>query len=398
MGSLNRQSAEVVIIGGGVIGTAIAYYLTTWGIKPTLLERSDICSGTSGACDKAISLQSKTPGLHLELAMTSAAMFSSLGMELQCDIEYYRNGGMIAIENESQLSIMEAFVQRQKSYGLPVDIVTNEEARRQQPALSPKLIAATYSPADGEVSPLKLTFGFAKAAKQQGAILRTGVVVTDLVINHGRVEGVLTNQGTIPAGVVINAAGVFAPSIGRMAGLDIPIKPRRGQIIVTEAVPPLIRGALWSARYIVAKHNPDMIRQEDPEAAKLGVGLSAGQTQEGTLLIGGSREFAGYQAVTTPEAIGAILRHAVNIIPALRTIHVIRTFAGLRPYTPDGMPIIGPVEEVDGLIMAAGHEGDGIALAPVTGKLVAQYVASGIMEKEIKGLLLSRFQKPAIES
>jgi glycine/D-amino acid oxidase-like deaminating enzyme len=389
---MSARTADVVIIGGGVIGTAIAYYLTKHGIKPILLERGDICAGTSAACDKAISMQSKNPGLHLDLALESAAMFPALGEELAAELDYHRCGGMIAIQNASQLTIMEKFVARQQSHGLPVEIVDGDEARRRQPALAPTVLAATHSPADAEVSPLKLTFAFARAARRGGADLRSGVEVTGLVINGGRVEGVVTPAGVIGAGTVVNAAGAYAPFLGAVVGLEIPIKPRRGQIIVTEPMPPVVRGEIWSARYIVAKYNPEMIRGEDPEAADLGVGLAAGQTPEGTLLIGGTREFVGYDTAVTPAATAAVLRHAVSILPFLAKVHVIRTFAGLRPYTPDGLPILGPVDGLAGFIMAAGHEGDGIALAPITGKLVASYIAGAGADERLDKLNLRRFQ------
>ncbi len=390
---MSERTADVIIIGGGVIGASIAYYLTKLGVKPVLLERGDICAGTSGACDKAISMQSKNPGLHLDLALESSAMFPGLGEELGADLDYHRYGGMIAIENERQMAIMEKFVERQKNHGLPVEILSGDEARKRQPAFAPSVIAATYSPADAEVSPLKLTFAFARAARRGGADIRTGAEVRGLLTNAGRVEGVVTQAGEVRAGVVVNAAGVFAPAVGRMAGLELPIKPRRGQIIVTEPMPPMVHGEIWSARYIVAKYNPEMIRSEDPEAADLGVGLAAGQTAEGTLLIGGTREFVGYDTAVTPEATAAVLRHAVSILPFLAKVHVIRTFAGLRPYTPDGMPILGPVDGLEGFVMAAGHEGDGIALAPITGKMLAAYIAGDETDKRLRDLALSRFQQ-----
>lgn len=392
MNTVKTQPTEVIIIGAGVIGSAIAYYLAKQGIKSLLLDQTDVCSGSSGACDKAISMQSKNPGLHLSMAMESAAMFPELGAELDCDIEYSRCGGMIAIENERQMAIMKDFVARQQALGLPVDLLTVEEARRRQPALSPSLFASTYSPADAEVNPLKVTFGFARAARRLGAVIHTGAKVTDLAVRSGRVSGVVTEKGAFRADIVINAAGAYAPFIGKFAGLDIPIKPRRGQIIVTEAMPPYIFGELWSARYIVAKHTPDLIRQEDPQAAELGVGLSLGQTREGTLLLGGTRELVGYDSGTTPEAVATILRHAVNVVPGLKDIHIIRVFAGLRPYTPDGMPILGPTG-LTGFLMAAGHEGDGIALAPLTGKMMADYVATGVESSAIQKLHWDRFTK-----
>lgn len=384
------QTADIIIIGGGVIGSAIAYYLARQGIRPVLLEQGDICSGTSGACDKAISMQSKNPGLHLSMALSSSAMFVHLAEELGCDIDYHRFGGMIVIENEKQLAVMKSFVSRQQALGLPVSLISIDEARKHQPALSPKLLASTYSPADAEVSPLKLTYGFARAARKLGAAIHTGTKVTAIRTSSGRISGVTTNKGEFRADILINAAGVYAPNIGKMVGLEIPIKPRRGQMIITEAMPPYIFGEVWSARYITAKHEPGQIDQEDPESAKFAVGLALGQAQKGNLLIGGTRELAGYDISVTPAAVSAILRHAVAIVPGLNNIHAIRTFAGLRPYTPDGMPILGPTP-IDGFLMAAGHEGDGIALAPLTGKMLADYAAAGIETDALRKLRLDRF-------
>ncbi|MDR3591477.1 MAG: FAD-dependent oxidoreductase [Negativicutes bacterium] len=386
------MTADVAVIGGGAIGTAITYYLAKQGVKVILLEGKDICGGTSSACDKAVSMQTKNPGLPLEMALDSVKMYQTLAEELEHDIEFEQCGGMIPIENEAQLAIMRPFIERQKSIGLAVDLLDIDAARRIQPAFSPHLAASTFSPMDGRVNPLQLTFGFARAAKRCGAIIRTGAAVQDIVINGGTVDKVVTSAGTVDTRVVVNAAGVWAPFIGKMAGLDIPIKPRRGQILVTETVPKdFVRTEVWSARYIVAKHNVELIRREDPAAAELGIGLSVSQSVEGYLLIGATREFAGYDTHTTPEALASIIRHATSILPGLKNVHIIRTFAGLRPYTPDGMAILGPVEEVQGFIMAAGHEGDGIALAPVTGKMIADYIVSGAETRAIRELGLGRF-------
>lgn len=391
MGILNKSTADVVIIGGGVIGTAITYYLTKQGIKPILLERNDICSGSSGACDQAVSMQSKNPGLSLEQALESLKLYKNIGEELECDIEYQQCGGMIAIQNESQLAIMRDFVTRQRQNGLIVDLLSIKEARKIEPALSPALLAATYSPLDARINPLKVTFGFAKAAVRLGACIQTGVTANEIIVNAGKVDGVVTNLGVIKTNKVVNAAGAWAPFIGRMVGIEVPIKPRKGQLIVTESIPYHYSGELWSARYIAAKHNPKLLHKEDAVAAELGVGLSVSQTAAGNLLIGGTREFVGYKTNTTSEALSAILRHAVDVLPALRDMYIIRVFAGLRPYTPDGKPILGPIDGTEGFIMAAGHEGDGIALAPITGSMIANYIANGTMVKAIKEFSIGRF-------
>ncbi|MFQ6040027.1 MAG: NAD(P)/FAD-dependent oxidoreductase, partial [Candidatus Poribacteria bacterium] len=268
------------------------------------------------------------------------------------------------------------------------------------------------------------------AAKRLGAQILTDTEVTSIAVNSGKVEGVQTNIGKIAAEVVINAAGVYAPFIGRMVGVEIPIVPRRGQILVTEPLPPLINSIMLCACYIVAKfkmgsgnvekqkdkrrvlqlsgddwndgrmeelhsakeldanckrRNERVEKQEgkDPNFirdAQLGVGTVLEQHHASNLLIGSTREFVGYDRRVTIEGMRAVARHAKNILPILRDVHIIRSFAGLRPYTSDGLPFIGYIGGPEGFLVAVGHEGDGIALAPITGKLMADCVENAKRE------------------
>jgi sarcosine oxidase subunit beta len=206
------------------------------------------------------------------------------------------------------------------------------------------------------------------------------------------VSEVLTTKGPISTEIVVNAAGPFASAIGEMAGVSIPIKPRRGMILISERVPPFVNGVLLCSQYILAKHRP----QGDDRSKKMpnpyGVGLSLGQTETGNLLIGGSREFVGFDSTPDPKLTSAIARHAVRIIPALARMRIIRTMIGFRPYTVDGLPIIDEAPEPKGFIIAAGHEGDGIALAPITGLLVADLLeGKKQFGRILKHLGLSRF-------
>jgi sarcosine oxidase subunit beta len=386
------RSSDVVVIGGGVIGCSVAYYAAKKGFKVAVVEREDIASGTSGACDKAVLLQSKNPGLHLKLALESIKLFPDLQKEFDIDIHYRNNGGMIVIQTPQQWEVMREFVSRQKSIGLEVELLDRGKALERQPALSKDIEGSTYSPLDGEVNPIYLTLAFKRAAGKHGARIFLHTEVKGIRVENGRVHSVITSEGEITTRFVVNACGVYAPHIGRMVGVDIPIVPRRGQIVVTEPVAPLIRGDVNCARYIAAKFRPDLLgRGED---AGLGVGLSLGQTENGNLLIGGTREFAGYNRKTTHRALRAILKHAAALVPALKDVSIIRSFAGLRPYTPDGLPILGAVEGVKGFIMAAGHEGDGIALSPITGKIVSEIIAGERLpaDMDISKLSLKRFK------
>ena len=378
------KSADVVVIGGGIIGAAIAYFLSRQKVNVILLEKSGIASGSSGACDGAVAMQTKKPGLHLKLALESQALLNRIQDQLPVPAEYEKRGGLIVMETEDEKTAMTQFVDAQRQAELDVELLDQKQLRALAPPLSDHLIGATYSPRDGKVNPIALTLGFAMGAKQRGAEILTGTAVLDIVVEERQISAVVTAAGKIETRTVVNATGVYASEIGRMVGIEIPIEPRRGQLLVTEARPELLKPWLGSANYIAAKFNPQLAR----EGAG---GVSIDQTQNGNLLLGSTREFVGYDRRTTAAGLKQIASRAVRILPDLKHTNIIRAFAGLRPYTPDGLPILGNVEKIRGFIMAAGHEGDGIALSAVTGKLISELVLEGKTDAAMESLNLKRF-------
>ena len=381
---MKPSQTDVVVIGAGIIGSSIAYHLARHKLRVILLERGDIASGSSGACDGLIFLQSKKPGIHLQLAMESRKRFARLRNALPVAIEYRECGGMVVIESDEELAVMQEFVKEQREIGLDVTLLNADRARQLEPHLSEHILGATRSPLDGQVNPIALTLGFAMGAKNLGARVITSATVHGIDTTVGRVSAVETDTGRFEADIIVNAAGSHAPEIGTMVGLSIPIKPRRGQIIVTEACPPMLNHCMISAKYIAAKFNPEIAKAG-------GEGISIEQTENGNFLLGSTREFVGYDKRTTTKGLQRIAAKTANIIPALERVNVIRAFAGLRPYTPDGLPILGPVADVPGFFMAAGHEGDGIALSPITGELIAQIIATGKSDFPLDAFRLSRF-------
>jgi sarcosine oxidase subunit beta len=244
---------------------------------------------------------------------------------------------------------------------------------------------------DGRVNPISLALAFLQGAKARGAKIYPFTGVTGFSRKSHRLVGVKTTRGNIETRVVVNAAGVHATEIGKMIDVEIPIKPRRGQILVTEALPPLLARGLLSAKYLVAKYNPSLA-----ETGELGVSIE--QTKSGGFLLGSTREFVGFDRRTTWSAMKQIALQTSRILPVLREVRVIRTFAGLRPYTPDGLPILGPVRNMEGFFMAAGHEGDGIALSPITGHLIAEWIAEGSPGMDLSEFSLERFLPLNIEN
>jgi len=378
------STADIVVIGSGVIGSSVAYHLSKQERSVLVLEKNGLVSGTSGACDGLVYLQSKRPGPHLKLAMESRKRFASLQQELDHDIEFRSHGGMVVVETQEELEAISLFVEDQKKTGLQVQLLDTKEARDLEPALSERILACTYSPLDGQVNPIALTLAFLNGAKAKGARICPSTSVTGFSLKGHRLAAVETNRGTVKTGVVVIAAGVLATDIGRRIGLEIPIRPRRGQILITEAVAPLLTRGLLSAKYIAAKYNPALA--ETPE-----LGISIEQTMNGGFLLGSTREFVGFDRRTTWSAMRRIALQTSRIIPALRGLRVIRTFAGLRPSTPDGLPILGPVPNAEGLFMAAGHEGDGIALAPITGRVLAEWILDGLPGLDVSAFSLERF-------
>jgi sarcosine oxidase subunit beta len=178
-------------------------------------------------------------------------------------------------------------------------------------------------------------------------------------------------------------------------GLDLPIKPRRGQIVITEPVAPYIRGNLLSGQYIVAKYHPETLADSKNRGVRLGVGLSLTQTAKGDILIGATREFVGYDLRNTREAIREIIKNAVRLVPGIKDMHVIRVMAGLRPYTPDGLPLVGFVNGMEGLFLTAGHEGDGIALSVITGIIACGLIRDDKAYTDVSALDPNRFQLSA---
>jgi glycine/D-amino acid oxidase-like deaminating enzyme len=375
--------ADVVVIGGGVIGASIAYHLAKRKVDVVLLEKGDAASGSSGACGGTIFLQTKSPGKHLELALQSSRRFVHLEQELGAGFEYQRHGGMIIVERDEELRTMEQFVEKQISIGLDVSLLDPKQARELEPALSEKILGATFSPMDAQVNPMFLTFAFLKAAQGLGAKILTNTRATGFQRTSHCVKSVKTDKGEIHTGTVVNAGGVYAAEIGALLDLEIPVRPRRGQLVVTETIGPIISHCMLSAQYIAAKFNPAL--------AQKGGGISIEPTASGNFVLGSTREFVGFDKRVTPEKLLHIAKNVGSIIPCLKNLNIIRAFAGLRPYTPDGLPILGTVAGLGGFVMAAGHEGDGIALSPVTGEIIAQLIVEDKPDFPIEEYKLERF-------
>ncbi len=381
---------DVIIAGGGIIGCSVAWQLSRRHKKVLVIERKDVASGSAGASDGVVGYHTKKPGPQLELAIESIKMFETLGRDLGEDIEYVSGaGGMEPVEDKEQWDILADIAAQQSASGVDIHMITAGEALKLEPNINPDIYGAMYSPTSGKISPMKLTMAYSRAAKRLGTKILSNTAITGFLTGDNGVEGVRTTAGEFRADAVVNACGAWAGPVGKLAGLDLPIKPRKGQLAVTEPIGHFMTATIQCARYNIIKFHPETIT--DPAVLKLGSSLNIEQQEDGVIVIGGTREFAGYDDETTFEALETMLKRAVRFFPALRDVSIVRTFSGFRPYTPDGLPLLGEVKSLPRFYVAAGHEGDGIALSPITGKLIAELITEGRTSYDISLFSPDRF-------
>lgn len=382
---------DVCIIGGGVMGLSIAYYLSKAGKSVIVLEKKDIGNGASATCDDMIMMQAKQAGINLTLAIDGLELFRGLTAELDSDIGFSPCGGMILIEDETQRGLMEGFVRKQRASGLEIDIVGRDVIDRYQPYVNKDIVSSTYCPWDCQIDPILLLRGYMKAANRLGAQIRRHSEVSGYAPKGDHWCVTVRDGFEVECDNVVIATGAWAKDTGAIVGVELPITPRRGQLVITEQIPVIGKTHLWSAAYLASKLDPSLVPDRSEYAKRVGLGFAFSRTRDGNHVIGSTRENAGFDKTSTARATSAILRQAARYVPVLRQANVIRVISGFRPATPDGKSIVGPVDGRPGLFVCAGHEGDGISLAPITGINVAAMICGGHVDPRFEPLNQRRF-------
>ncbi len=380
------HEAEVVIIGGGVVGSATAYFLAKAGKDVVLVEKG--CKGGEASSANAAFVWSITrkAGIDIRLAMHSFNIHRQLKAELEMDFEYVQGGGLMIIEDETQLPFVEAHLQKRAADGFPLEMIDAKQVLELEPHFAKeRVIGAVYSPIDGKTNPIFLVIALNREAQKLGAQLFHYTEVLGIEVSEGKVTGVVTDKGTIKTSMVVNAAGSWGCFIGDMVGIDVPVSPFQLAMLVTEQLPPIISHVIMGASY--------MVEEDTGKEGELGCGLVMSQQSAGNLLIGASWRKTGYDKRTIQEEIELMARVNVRAMPMLKTVRIIRSYANFFPYTADDLPILGKVEGIEGLIMACGHGGHGIGMGPGSAKLIQELICDGKTAIPLDELSLSRFKQ-----
>jgi sarcosine oxidase subunit beta len=370
------RTASVVVIGGGVVGCSIAYHLARRGQRDVVvLERDAVGSGTTSKAAGGIRAQFPTE-TEIRFSLEALRVFEQFRDEFGVDIGFMRIGYLFLVSSDDDLRGFQNRMELQRSLGVDVRQLSPPDAQKLVPALHvDDLIAAVWGPGDGLAGPAEVTNGFARRARELGARIAEGVHVTGIDVDRGRVRGVRSTDGDIGAPVVVNAAGPFAARVGRLAGIDVPVYPRRRHIFFTEPFPQI----------------PGPV----PLTTDRGSGFYFRKEMEQVLLSAGDVQDVGEDLSASMDGamVEEAVQKAVHRVPVLEQARIAGGWAGLRPLTRDDHAIVGWAPGVEGLFLAVGFGGHGFQHSPATGRYVAEWLLDGAPSTDLSLFDPGRFAR-----
>lgn len=370
------NTADIVIIGGGVMGASAAYHLAQCGTKNVvLLEKEEFFgTGATGRCAGGVRYQFSTE-VNIKLSLQSLPMLEHFKDEIGQDIDYHPCGYLLIATNEKDANTFRQNVQLQNSLGVQSQLLSGDDVRARLPLMKfDDAIAGTFHQKDGLVDPNGVVAGYISAAQKMGAKAISGVEVTGVRVRNDQVEAVETNRGTIETRLILNAAGPWSGLIGEMAGVRMPVTPIRRQIFTTNPL----------------KEIPD----DFPFVIDFGQSLYFHRSGEG-LLVGMSNQDQepGFDQNVDEEFEFVNLEAAIGRMPLLERASRASHWAGLYEVTPDAHPIYGGCN-IKGFTMCTGFSGHGFMHGPIAGKLMSEYIVDGKFSTvDVSMLDLARFEE-----
>jgi glycine/D-amino acid oxidase-like deaminating enzyme len=374
------MSRDVVVVGGGIVGCATAYYAAREGLNVTLLESKEIAFGASGRNPGFVWLHCRNPGFALEISRAGRKLYPELLEELPEPFEFRANGGMIYFNTPEQGRVFEEFVAARRADGLDMELIEGAEVRRLCTPIRPDVEGASFCSEDAQINTPTVVRALAAGARREGADLREGVTVEGFVRSGDRVVGVTTDAGTFEADSVVVAAGAWSTPLLKREGIDLAVGAERLQVVCTHPLPQQIQtvvyGPLATKQYHLFRDLPswDLELFEAPYESEQGIEMLqlASQRANGEILLGCPMDYpADIDFRPTLSGIGATVRAISEDFPGLANAPIDRVWAGVLPYTTDMTPVID--EASPGLFVASGHV-FGNAAGPMTGRIITQLI------------------------
>lgn len=368
---------RVIVIGAGIIGAATARSLSRLGVDVTIVERGLTASGTSSAGEGNLLLSDKGPGSELVLAQYSSSLWPTVAAELADElgprfpsIEFDRKGGLVVATTESGAAPLLEFAASQLVAGVDAQPIGLDDALGLEPDLNPAITAAVHYPEDAQVQPVIATEALLASARLTGRVstILNAPVLGGIRDASDALVGVSIPGRDLRADAVVVAAGPWSGQVSAALGVDLPVRPRRGVVLVTTRMRHRIFHKVYDADYVGAVESND---------ADLQTSSVVESTQAGTVLIGSSRQQIGFESGLQVEVLGELAAKALRLFPFLATASIMRSYGGFRPFMPDHLPVIGADPRLPGLWHATGHEGAGIGLSLATGDLLAALLTGG---------------------
>ena len=347
--------AEIVVIGAGIMGLATAYELAKLGVEGVVVvEKGYLCAGASGRNGGGVRAQWSSEE-NVRLMKESIKLCRDFATKMRINVWFRQGGYLFLARSESMAKRLAASVELQRDHGLPTRMIDAADAKKLVPELDTNgIVAASFNPDDGVVFPWPFVWGYARACEDLGVPIHTFTTVTDLETDGRRITAVVTDRGRIETATVINATGAWSPEIARLVDIELPNHPHRHEICSTEPLKPFLK----------------------PFVGDLESGLYCSQSMRGELVggISNQRVPEGLDQESSLRFLALYARALTRTLPILGGVRVLRQWSGCYDITPDGSPIVGPVDELDGFIQMCGFMGHGFMIAPIMGRLMARWL------------------------
>jgi len=361
------KRCAAAVVGAGIVGAAVARELAVRDVDVCLLDAGEVANATTGLGEGNVLCSDKDAGPELELAIRGLELYDELELRLGAQAQIRRKGALIVHPESDTWASEPTRVKRLGAAGVRGELIDAEDVSQLEPGLTGFVHGASYFPDDLQCSPRAIAKAFAREVPR----VWTGCRVDSVEVVAGRAVGVRTANGLLAADAVVIAAGPWSARLAASAGWELPVEPRWGQLVQlrssTGSCPDAIRHKIVDGSYLRSVADP---------GAELQVSSVLETTWEGDVLVGSSRARRGFDSTVDEAVTRAMLERATHLMPGLRSLPVVRAWSGLRPWLPDHLPAIGPSRVVEGLWAATGHEGAGVALGPVTGRLIAQVMCA----------------------